>query len=97
MKVVSREIASTILPKAQELLGELGGNAISHNDFCDLLLQRMYEESTGKSTPHHKMFEFVSAKGLQAHRGCTHPSHVFLEPQQCISCLPHLLQRNRPR
>mmetsp|Transcript_16369 Transcript_16369/g.37875 ORF Transcript_16369/g.37875 Transcript_16369/m.37875 type:complete len:354 (+) Transcript_16369:371-1432(+) len=58
MKVVSREIASTILPKAQELLGELGDNAISHNDFCDLLLQRMYEESTGKSTPHHKMFEF---------------------------------------
>lgn len=42
MKLITREIGSTILPQAEELIKE--NKDINHDEFCELLLQKLFDE-----------------------------------------------------
>jgi len=58
MKLITREINSTILPKAKELIENDDNSEKTHEEICTLLLQSMYEESNENSKPHPPMWEF---------------------------------------
>jgi len=62
MKLITREINSTIIPKAKELIALPENKDKSHDEICKQLLQCMYEESQKesdeKNKPHPPMWEF---------------------------------------
>lgn len=59
MKMAAREIKQTILPKAKEVMETDASNkGKSHEEFCELLLQTMFEEKRGSGVPHPPMWEF---------------------------------------
>lgn len=62
MKLIQREINQTILPQAKKFLEDDINKEKSHDEFCELLLQNMYEENNenAKETakPHPPMWEF---------------------------------------
>lgn len=58
MKIITREINSTILPKAKELLENEDNKDKSHDEICDMILQSMYEENNKDSKPRPPQWEF---------------------------------------
>lgn len=58
MKLITREIKQTIIPKAEELIANGDNKDKSHEEFCELLLQKMYEENNESDKPHPPMWEF---------------------------------------
>ena len=42
MKLITREVNQTILPKAKELLQDEDNREKSHDEICEMLLQSMY-------------------------------------------------------
>lgn len=58
MKLISREVNQTILPKAKELIENDENSGKSHDEICAMLLQTMYEESTENSKPHPPTWEW---------------------------------------
>jgi len=77
MKIISREIHSTILPRAKELIGNDDNSEKSHEEICALLLQSMYEESkygisqkesNENYKPHPPMWEFNHSNVFTVYR-----------------------------
>lgn len=64
MRVLEREIASTILPRARALLvaDKAEGRERTHDELCDAILQGMYDESketgAGSGRPHPANWEY---------------------------------------
>lgn len=58
MKLLTREINQTILPKAKEMIENDENSEKSHDEICALVLQRMFEDNTVNTKPHPPMWEY---------------------------------------
>mmetsp|Transcript_609 Transcript_609/g.1253 ORF Transcript_609/g.1253 Transcript_609/m.1253 type:complete len:416 (-) Transcript_609:119-1366(-) len=59
LRALERDIKATILPKMKAVMDSEEGNGKSHEELCELMLQREYEEVTQNSLPHPPLWEFT--------------------------------------
>jgi len=64
MKLIDREIRKTIIPKIMEI--DVGGK--SHEEICNVYLQREYEKVSGKKDPYHPNWEYSHDNHFTAYR-----------------------------
>lgn len=68
MKIISREINQSILPRVKELLDDEENCDKDHDEICEMLLQYMYEHSTDNAKPHPPMWEYNHNNAFTVYR-----------------------------
>lgn len=58
MKLISREINQTVLPKAKDIVENDENREKSHDEICEMILQAMYEDTTENAKEHPPMWEY---------------------------------------
>lgn len=81
MKLITREVHQTIVPKAKAVIEKEENRGKTHDEICDLALQLMYEENSGNSKPHPPLFEYSHNNTFTVYRvyyrGCAFDPSVF--------------------
>eukprot|EP00585_Thalassiosira_rotula_P007443 CAMPEP_0196139714 /NCGR_PEP_ID=MMETSP0910-20130528/6886_1 /TAXON_ID=49265 /ORGANISM="Thalassiosira rotula, Strain GSO102" /LENGTH=383 /DNA_ID=CAMNT_0041400471 /DNA_START=446 /DNA_END=1597 /DNA_ORIENTATION=+ len=96
MKLITREINQTILPKAKALLEDDANKEKSHDVICEILLQNMFEENSEKnSKPYPSMWEFNHNNVFSVYRiyfrGVTLDPNIF--PARLLRMVPVPLKK----
>lgn len=94
MKLIEREIKMHILPKVKEVLEDDDNKNKSHDDVCDIVLQKMYEESkpSGSSDKPDRppMWEFNHNNIFTVYR--IYYSGTELDPDIFVATPPKVVQ-----
>lgn len=90
MKLIQREVNQAIIPKAKELVEDEGNSNKSHDEFCALLLQSMYEDHTENTKPHPPMWEYNHNNNFTVYR--VYFRGVALDPNLFPATPPRLVE-----